>query len=192
MKTKSYLALVVLVAAALVYSQRAESYPSKPGPDQELIAEGCVAIVVVGVGVVIVTSIKKLCDKINPPKKPSGHHPMPMPIPASAGVPYQGSQNTPFQFDDTAVQCWDISDYSTNAAFHGPDGIPYHLYFSYQFRTSNDLRTWETNQVVGYVSPTWTHTSVGTNAVLIPRPYRPQFALPTNGASIFYQPINDA
>jgi hypothetical protein len=189
MKKKSYIALVAVIAAALVY--QASSYPARSNDDdqEELITEACVAVVVIGVGAVIVTNIKKLCDRINPPKKPTGHHAVPQPIAASISTQTASTQGATFNFDDSAVTCLDISDFSTNAAFFGPDGLQYTLYFSYAFRTSPDLRTWTTNYVRGYLSPTWTHTSVGTNAVLTQRPYSPAFMLPTNGSSIFYQPV---
>lgn len=182
--------LTGILSVALVYPHAAHALAPKPSQDSELLAQVCVGVVVLAVGGVVVMGMSRMCSSLNRP--PPAHHTIPKPMLANMAANYTRAVTnsaTTFNFDESAVESYDISALSTNASFQGPDGLPYQFYFNYSFRTSTNLSNWETNSVSGYVSPTWTLTQIGTNAMLAPRGYMPVFGAPSTGSAFFFQPL---
>lgn len=179
---------IALLLCASIAIQDVRAVPKDVPPQKpEWVGQLCAGIVVLVVGGVVYVGLKKLCNKCLPPPT------APTNPPATNAPPRNSSFSSAaplFEFDDSAMSVYDISQYSaTNAALHGPDGYPYLKQFTYKFRYSTNAVNWITNSIVGYVSPTLIHATCNGESAIYSRQSFPTFSVGGSGNAGFFQPV---
>lgn len=172
----------LLTAALILWLATPSVHPQSPPPKQPKLGllECGVALVVLAGGIIIVSKLCKLANKIpKPPGAPGATN--------AAPASFSGTYPTVALGNET-VAMYDISEYATNAAWQGPDGRPYQTMYTFNLETSTDLRTF-TNclTVTGYISPTWVFTEANGVRTLAPRGSNAVVTLPLGGQQRFFR-----
>jgi hypothetical protein len=161
---RPYKILAVILCVCLYTS----AMPAQSPPPKKNLTGACVlAVIILGIGVVIIVSLKKLCNKcLPPPQSPA----QPPPPPTSTNQPpHLTSLSGPeiqLQMPDDNLQCYDVSGYQL--AHNDPNGYPYVFWFTGEVESSTNLEQWRTEGTInGWVSSTTVAMviSSGTSAV---------------------------
>ncbi len=132
--------LFILILCSCLFISQADARPDQQ-EDQEPLAGACVlGMIILGVGVVIIISLKKMCNRCLPPP----HDPPQPPCPTTNHTYSASASLAPgtisLPLSDDAVQCYDVSSYSFE--HNDPNGYPYLLWFTCVIESSTNLSNW--------------------------------------------------
>lgn len=168
MKKQRNRAITALLVAALALIPAGTSKAQVKQP--KLVAEVCVAVVVIGVGVYVVYKINKLCkEKLGPPPDGGSTNnpvpPPPQPPPKKSNIisSYSSTFSDAPQVEmPEDINEWDIS---TNG-YIDPDGYPYTVLISFGLESSTNILNWQNEgSVTGWMSQNWIVTIAYSNSV---------------------------
>jgi len=143
------LKIFILILASCLFVSQAQADTNDDG---QLAGACIVAVAVIGVGLLLVISLTKMCkhclpppnDPPQPPASSTNHT-------ASSYGNVTGTVSLPLS--DEAVQCYDVSSYSF--ANRDPNGFPYLLWFTCVIESSTNLSNWRTQCTLnGWASAT--------------------------------------
>lgn len=144
MKTKSKLAITLLLVVSILEFGEAQAVGPEEPPPQQLQACGAmcvVGLIVVAIGVSIAVALARFCKKHLPPTTP----PSPPNPPSNTNGPSNlviRSMTTPLPvltFDDDGVDMWDIASYGWNDT----DGYRYSVLVNATIESSTNMSNWE-------------------------------------------------
>lgn len=147
---RPYKLFTLILCVSLVASQ-ANAAPTE-GPHKDLTGACVIAVIILGIGVVIIVSLKKLCNKCLPPAQPPAQPPPPQTNapPHLASLSGSGPQ---LSMNDDGLQVYDVSTNHLNNV--DPNGYPYLFWFTGSIESSTNLSNWTTECTLnGWASAT--------------------------------------
>lgn len=162
---RPYRMLTILLIASITYCQMQNEVVAAPTPQQQqtkemhayvdqlrqdnpLLAELCVAGLIVGVGIILFFGLKKICKQCLPPVVTPATPPQPPATNTPPKIVDAVGNNTAIQLylSDNTFDVWDVSGFTFENK--DPAGNPYVRWFDCVIQSSTNLTDWTTQLVL--------------------------------------------